>query len=169
MITDIGAQPTRAQKRRTDFIMGELLSVMPWIWLGVTIAAIVSEAATLALVAVWFIPSALVSLVISLFRLPVWLQAAVFLAMSLALMIFLKPFMKKVLKVRYSPTNADTVIGKTGTVIEKIDNIAATGAVKADGKVWTARSDDDSVTIDEGSLVRAVAIEGVKLICKKEN
>lgn len=142
---------------------------MPWIWLGVTIAAIVSEAATLALVAVWFIPSALVSLVISLFRLPVWLQAAVFLAMSLALMIFLKPFMKKVLKVRYSPTNADTVIGKTGTVIEKIDNIAATGAVKADGKVWTARSDDDSVTIDEGSLVRAVAIEGVKLICKKEN
>lgn len=142
---------------------------MPWIWLGVTVAAIVFEASTLALVAVWFIPSALVSLVISLFRLPVWLQAAVFLAMSLALMIFLKPFMKKVLKVRYSPTNADTVIGKTGTVIEKIDNIAATGAVKADGKVWTARSNDDSVTIDEGSLVRAVAIEGVKLICKKEN
>lgn len=142
---------------------------MPWVWLGVTIAAIVSEAATLALVAVWFIPSALVSLVISLFRLPIWLQAAVFLAMSLALMIFLKPFMKKVLKIRYSPTNADTVIGKTGTVIEKIDNIAATGAVKADGKVWTARSDDDSVTIDEGALVRAVAIEGVKLICKKEN
>ncbi len=142
---------------------------MPWVWLGVTIAAIVSEAATLALVAVWFIPSALVSLVISLFRLPIWLQAAVFLAMSLALMIFLKPFMKKVLKIRYSPTNADTVIGKAGTVIEKIDNIAATGAVKADGKVWTARSDDDSVTIDEGALVRAVAIEGVKLICKKEN
>ena len=149
--------------------MEELLSVMPWVWLGVTIAAIVSEAATLALVAVWFIPSALVSLVISLFRLPIWLQAAVFLAMALALMIFLKPFMKKVLKIRYSPTNADTVIGKTGTVIEKIDNIAATGAVKADGKVWTARSDDDSVTIDEGALVRAVAIEGVKLICKKEN
>ena len=149
--------------------MEELLSVMPWVWLGVTIAAIVSEAATLALVAGWFIPSALVSLVISLFRLPIWLQAAVFLAMSLALMIFLKPFMKKVLKIRYSPTNADTVIGKTGTVIEKIDNIAATGAVKADGKVWTARSDDDSVTIDEGALVRAVAIEGVKLICKKEN
>ena len=150
-------------------LMEELLSVMPWVWLGVTIAAIVSEAATLALVAVWFIPSALVSLVISLFRLPIWLQAAVFLAMSLALMIFLKPFMKKVLKIRYSPTNADTVIGKAGTVIEKIDNIAATGAVKADGKVWTARSDDDSVTIDEGALVRAVAIEGVKLICKKEN
>ena len=125
---------------------------MPWIWLGVAVAAIVFEASTLALVAVWFIPSALVSLVL-----------------SLALMIFLKPFMKKVLKVRYSPTNADTVIGKTGTVIEKIDNIAATGAVKVDGKIWTARSDNDSLTIDEGTLVCAVAIEGVKLICRKEN
>ncbi len=142
---------------------------MPWVWLGVTIAAIVIEASTLALVAVWFIPSALISLVLSLLRLPLWLQVPVFLALSVAQMIFLKPFMKKVLKIRYSPTNADTVIGKTGTVIEKIDNIAGTGAVKADGKVWTARSSDDSITIDEGSLVCAVEIRGVKLICKKEN
>ena len=142
---------------------------MPWVWLGVTIAAIVIEASTLALVAVWFIPSALISLVLSLLRLPLWLQVPVFLALSVAQMIFLKPFMKKVLKIRYSPTNADTVIGKTGTVIEKIDNIAGTGAVKADGKVWTARSSHDSITIDEGSLVCAVEIRGVKLICKKEN
>ena len=142
---------------------------MPWVWLGVTIAAIVIEASTLALVAVWFIPSALISLVLSLLRLPLWLQVPVFLALSVAQMIFLKPFMKKVLKIRYSPTNADTVIGKTGTVIEKIDNIAGTGAVKADGKVWTAHSSDNSITIDEGSLVCAVEIRGVKLICKKEN
>lgn len=149
--------------------MDALLSAMPWVWLGVTIAAIVIEASTLALVAVWFIPSALISLVLSLLRLPLWLQVPLFLALSVAQMIFLKPFMKKVLKVKYSPTNADTVIGKTGTVIEKIDNIAGTGAVKADGKVWTARSSDDSITIDEGSLVCAVEIRGVKLICKKEN
>ena len=149
--------------------METLLSAMPWVWLGVTIAAIVIEASTLALVAVWFIPSALISLVLSLLRLPLWLQVPVFLALSVAQMIFLKPFMKKVLKIRYSPTNADTVIGKTGTVIEKIDNIAGTGAVKADGKVWTARSSDDSITIDEGSLVCAVEIRGVKLLCKKEN
>ena len=149
--------------------METLLSAMPWVWLGVTIAAIVIEASTLALVAVWFIPSALISLVLSLLRLPLWLQVPVFLALSVGQMIFLKPFMKKVLKIRYSPTNADTVIGKTGTVIEKIDNIAGTGAVKADGKVWTARSSDDSITIDEGSLVCAVEIRGVKLICKKEN
>ena len=147
----------------------EILAVMPWVWLGVTVTAIVIEASTFALVAVWFIPSALISLLLSIFKLPLWLQASVFLASSVLLMIFLKPFVKKVLKVNYSPTNADTVIGKTGTVIEKIDNVAATGAVKIDGKVWTARSERDNITIDEGTLVKAMAIEGVKLICKKEN
>lgn len=149
--------------------MEEILTVMPWIWLGVTIAAIAIEASTLALVAVWFIPSALISLLLSIFKLPLWLQTTVFLAASVLFMIFLKPFMKNVLKVKYSPTNADIVIGKTGTVIEKIDNIAGAGAVKIDGKVWTARSDSDDTTIDEGTLVKATAIEGVKLICRKEN
>ena len=149
--------------------MEEILAVMPWVWLGVIVAAIVTEASTFALVAVWFIPSALISLLLSIFKLPLWLQATVFLASSVLLMIFLKPFVKKVLKVNYSPTNADTVIGKTGTVIEKIDNVAATGAVKIVGKVWTARSERDNITIDEGTLVKAMAIEGVKLICKKEN
>lgn len=149
--------------------MEEILAVMPWVWLGVIVAAIVTEASTFALVAVWFIPSALISLLLSIFKLPLWLQATVFLASSVLLMIFLKPFVKKVLKVNYSPTNADTVIGKAGTVIEKIDNVAATGAVKIDGKVWTARSERDNITIDEGTLVKAMAIEGVKLICKKEN
>ena len=149
--------------------MEEILAVMPWVWLGGIVAAIVTEASTFALVAVWFIPSALISLLLSIFKLPLWLQATVFLASSVLLMIFLKPFVKKVLKVNYSPTNADTVIGKTGTVIEKIDNVAATGAVKIDGKVWTARSERDNITIDEGTLVKAMAIEGVKLICKKEN
>ena len=149
--------------------MEEILAVMPWVWLGVIVAAIVTEASTFALVAVWFILSALISLLLSIFKLPLWLQATVFLASSVLLMIFLKPFVKKVLKVNYSPTNADTVIGKTGTVIEKIDNVAATGAVKIDGKVWTARSERDNITIDEGTLVKAMAIEGVKLICKKEN
>ncbi len=149
--------------------MEEILAVMPWVWLGVTIAAIVIEASTFALVAIWFIPSALISLLLSIFSLPLWLQITVFLVSSVLLMIFLKPFVKKVLKVSYSPTNADTVIGKTGTVIEKIDNLAATGAVKIDGKIWTARSERDDITIDEGALVMAMAIEGVKLICKKEN
>ena len=78
--------------------MEEILAVMPWVWLGVTIAAIVIEASTFALVAIWFIPSALISLLLSIFSLPLWLQITVFLVSSVLLMIFLKPFVKKLLK-----------------------------------------------------------------------
>ena len=50
---------------------------------------------------------------------------------------------------------------------EEINNIAETGAVKADGKLWTARSVSENVIIPEGSEVNILKIEGVKLIVSK--
>jgi membrane protein implicated in regulation of membrane protease activity len=60
-------------------------------------------------------------------------------------------------------TNADRNIGRTAVVKERIDNLAATGAVQLDGVVWTARSTDGSV-IEAGEAVTVRAIEGVKLL-----
>ena len=51
-------------------------------------------------------------------------------------------------------------------VIQTIDNLKATGQVKIDGNVWTARSVDDSV-IPTGETVEVLQISGVKLIVKK--
>ena len=48
-------------------------------------------------------------------------------------------------------------------VTEDIDNIAGTGAVTVDGKIWTARSRDGE-TIAKDALVKPVAIQGVRLI-----
>ena len=50
-------------------------------------------------------------------------------------------------------------------VLEEINNVAGTGAVKVAGKVWTARSVDDTV-IAVGSRAESLRIEGVKLIVK---
>ena len=50
-----------------------------------------------------------------------------------------------------------------GVVCEDIDNLAGTGAVKLDGKEWTARS-DSGANIPSGSVVKVRRIEGVKLI-----
>ena len=58
------------------------------------------------------------------------------------------------------------IIGKECRVVETVDNISGTGAVYVDGKTWTARSADDEV-IGEGELVKAIRIEGVKLIVSK--
>jgi membrane protein implicated in regulation of membrane protease activity len=60
------------------------------------------------------------------------------------------------------PTNADRFIGKTGIVVEAIDNLTATGQVKVAGQLWTARSAADT-PISAGVEVTILSIEGVKL------
>jgi len=47
---------------------------MIFFWTAVLIISVIAEAVTTALVAVWFIPGAIVALVIAAFNLPLWLQ-----------------------------------------------------------------------------------------------
>ena len=70
--------------------------------------------------------------------------------------------MRKYVVPRITATNADSVIGKTAIVTESVDNIAAQGAVKVGGVVWTARSSTER-PIPAGTQVRVDRIEGVKL------
>ena len=51
---------------------------------------------------------------------------------------------------------------------EAIDNIQGTGAVAVDGKVWTARMEEDDLTAAVGEVVVARRIEGVKLVVGKK-
>lgn len=46
----------------------------------------------------------------------------------------------------------------------KIDNIEETGTAVLNGQEWTARSNDDAVTIEADTTAEVVAISGVKLI-----
>lgn len=136
------------------------------IWLGVIVVALIVEGATLSLVSIWFVPGSIAALILSLFDLPVSLQLAVFVVLSLGTLTFLRPTFKKLLKVNPTPTNSDALIGQSGIVTEKIDNLSAHGTVKIKGEVWSARSADGE-PIDEGTVVTVSSIEGVKLICKK--
>ncbi len=142
--------------------------MMPYIWLAIIVIAVIAEAATFTLVSIWFIPGALAAMILSLFpAIPVGVQIAVFLAVSLLLLIFVKPLTKKFLSVKRVATNADSVIGEEAIVTEPICNIEARGQVKVKGQVWTARSLDKDTTYEVGEILHVVAIEGVKLICKK--
>lgn len=139
-----------------------------WMWLGIIILAIFCEAQTAALVAIWFMPAALVSMVLSFFDVYLWVQVLAFFAISIAgIILFKKVFNKKLKATEESKTNVDAIIGKKCIVVEEISNIHAKGAVKLGGQVWSARSSDESV-IEEGKIVTVESISGVKLICKEE-
>ena len=67
------------------------------------------------------------------------------------------------LRVKKTPTNADSVIGAIGQVVEPIDDEAGTGRIKVEGMDWSARTTDGS-NLPEGIKVKVKAIAGVKLM-----
>ena len=132
-------------------------------WIIVAVILAVVEAATTALVSVWFVLGAVAALIVAALNGGVWLQIAVFAAVSAAAMLATKPLVKKYVNSQKKPTNADRLFGMTGLVTEEIDNISNKGAVSISGQVWTARSGTGE-SIAEGEKVRPVSIDGVKLI-----
>lgn len=61
----------------------------------------------------------------------------------------------------------ETVVGEKCTVTEKIDNYAGCGQVRINGQIWSARGAFENDVFEEGETLRIIAIEGVKLVCKK--
>lgn len=139
---------------------------MQYLWLGILIVALVVEATTAGLLSIWFVPPALVSMLLAFFNVPTYLQVIVFFGLSIILIVLSRTIWKKYTTFKpIEPTNADALIGKTGIVTSKINNINSVGEVKISGQYWSARSFDGS-EIPEDSMVEIVSIEGVKLICK---
>lgn len=143
--------------------------MMVYIWLGILVLMVIVELLTTQLVTIWFAVGALVSFFLALFGVEqIWIQILAFLIVSAAALAVTRPLVRKTLKRKTEPTNADMAIGKTAIVTEKIDNIAGTGLVKVGGTVWSARTADQSV-IEEAQEVEVQEIQGVKLMVIKKN
>ena len=143
--------------------------MMVYVWLGILAAAVILEIITPQMVTIWFALGALVTFFVALAGVDqIWIQIVVFVAVSAVAVVITRPLVKKMVEKKAEPTNADMVIGQTGIVTEKVDNLAPSGLVKVNGSVWTARSVDDSV-IEENEKVIIKEIRGVKLLVIKEN
>lgn len=139
---------------------------MPYIWLAIIVVMSIFEACTAQFVSIWFVLGALVSMIISIFCPSVTLQIIVFILVALLTLLLTRPFVKKLLNFKKEDTNSGRFIGKTGLVIQTINNEIGEGQVNVSGNIWTARSKDDSI-INEGENVVVESIQGVKLIVRK--
>mgnify|MGYP000023138427 FL=1 len=140
---------------------------MAVVWLVAMVALLIVEALVPGLVSIWFAIGAFAALIAALLGAPLWLQVVWFLAVSVATLALTRPLARRYVNSRVQPTNADALIGRDCVVTETIDNLAGTGAVKIDGKVWTARAESEEEKYAVGDVVKAQKIEGVKLIVKK--
>lgn len=135
-----------------------------WIaWLIVIILLTILEVITVNLVSIWFIASAIVSLILSFIIDSFYVEFCVFVCLGLILMLLTRPYLVKKLSKKKVPTNLDRVIGMVGIVTEEITRFKI-GEVRVDGKKWSAISNEK---IKVGEKVTIEGIDGVKLIVRK--
>ena len=137
-----------------------------FLWVAVIIAALIVEAATLDLNAIWFALGGLGGLIVTSVGGSLHVQLVVFVVISAVLIFLVRPFARRVLRPKGAATNADRIIGQEALVTQPINNTMSQGEIKVFGQLWTARAADGG-EIPAGSLVRVREIVGVKAIVEK--
>ena len=149
----------------------DILNISPamlnLIWLGLFILLLVIEIITVGLTTIWFAAVALAALAANVMGADLIIQIIIFLAVSVVLLIFTRPWAEKHLNRKRVRTNYEREIGKVIRITEKVDNLNQTGKSVVDGQEWTVRSKNDSEIFEAGALARVAAVSGVKLIVEK--
>ena len=137
---------------------------MVWIWLGLVVTLTLIEVLTTNLVTIWYIASALVSLILAFFVDSYLIQFSVFVILGTVLLFTTRDYLVKLIIKKKEKTNLDRVVGMTGIVTEEITK-KKSGEIKVDGKRWTAIS-NKKIKVD--STVKVLEIDGVKLKVEEE-
>jgi membrane protein implicated in regulation of membrane protease activity len=97
---------------------------------------------------------------------PVWVDGAVFLVVSLLLLILVRPALRRRLTPAAGlPTGAAALEGKSALVLDRVARDE--GQVKLDGQVWTARPLNESDIFEPGELVTVMQIDGATAVVWK--
>ena len=139
------------------------------VWLGVFVLSIIIEAATAEVVSIFFAAGSVIALIISFIPgVTWWIELIVFVVISGAALLGLRPLANRFLKREKRSTNVDEMIGKKGVMIKGCDELNY-GEIKVNGVIWTAVNEDSSKPINENEVVEIVAIQGNKLVVRKGN
>lgn len=139
-------------------------SIQVYAWLIVFIVLTAIEMATFQLVTIWFAVGAVAAFIVSMFSSSLEVQLVVFLAVAMLLLILVRPFVGRFLKVKTVKTNADSLIGDFATVTARIHNQEGFGKAVIRGQEWTAAAEREDEIIEAGTRVVVTGIRGVKLI-----
>ena len=141
---------------------------MVFVWLVIAVVLGIFEAATVALVSIWFAIGAVAAMVPAYFNAPFWVQILVFILVSALCFVFTRPFFKKIIRVNKQPTNVDRLVGQEGVATDDIENIECRGKVFISGLTWSARSETGEL-IPQGAVVTVKKIEGATLVVERKN
>ena len=138
-----------------------------FIWLIGIIVFVILEAVTYQLVSIWFAVGAVGGIIAAALGAQFGVQMTVFLAISVILLLCLRPVSKRMLKSKKEHTNVDSLIGKDVLITKEVNNIQGSGEGKVNGIAWTVRNADNTV-IPAGETAIVEKVEGVKLIVTRK-
>ena len=145
----------------------EMITDMVIFWLVAMVALIVIELATLGLTTIWFACGALVAVVAAALDAPLLLQILMFVVVSFAVLLAVRPIAVKYFNKDRTRTNIESMIGRQAIVVSEIDNMQGIGQVTVNGMEWSARSTINELKIAVGHVVVIRAVDGVKLIVEE--
>lgn len=144
----------------------EYLIANPWImWLAVGILFLIVELLTTALVSIWFVPSAIITCLLSFVVDNLLIQIAIFVVLSAVFMVVCRKIYNKHIKKPVDDVDQnENLLGKTATVTEDTNGIS--GRILVGDVYWRAVSENGD-TIQKGETVKIKGVNGTTLVINK--
>jgi membrane protein implicated in regulation of membrane protease activity len=131
-----------------------------WVWWMIAAGVLaVGEIATLGFFLGPIAVAAVAAAIVALVGGGLALQWLVFIAVSLASLLVLRPIARRHLRTPAQlRTGTAALVGAQAVVLERVDRDG--GQVKLAGEVWTARTYDEDATFEPGERVEVMKIDG---------
>lgn len=136
---------------------------MNYIWFGIVALLSLIEIITVDLVAVWFIISGIIVILISAYIESFLMQFLIFILAGIIPLVFLRPYIKKYLMRIKIKNNMKFLIGKIGVVTKEVNEVE--GEMKIDNNLWPVVA---SKRIKVGSKVKIDSIENLTIFISEE-
>jgi membrane protein implicated in regulation of membrane protease activity len=144
----------------------DYLIANPWImWLAVGVFFLIIELLTTALVSIWFVPSAIITCLLSFVVDSLLIQVAIFVVLSAVFMVICRKIYNKHIKKPVDEVDQnEKLLGKTATVTEDTNGI--TGRILVGDVYWKAVSENGDI-IPKGETVTIKSVNGTTLVINK--
>ncbi len=142
------------------------MTTMMIFWAVLFVLMVIAECSTMQLVSIWFAVGSLGAFFAAMFNLGFIGQLAIFVLVSLVLLIATRPLLKKLRVQNVVAMNADKEIGATAVIIEEVNAAAGTGRVRLNGVDWMAVSEDGTI-LPVNTVVTVQQVQGAKLIVSR--
>jgi membrane protein implicated in regulation of membrane protease activity len=137
-----------------------------WIWIIIGVLLIIGEIFTAGFFLIWFGVAAIIAGIIAFFELSVVWQGVAFVIISAILLAGTRRLADRFTKKQPAGIGADRFIGKTGVVLEEIDNDKNTGRIRVEEDEWRADSLEGDI-IPKSTKIQVMKLEGTHMIVKK--